>query len=69
MVSLALVAVEGPKLDRYVFCRIAEDIGEFEVLSEEGVAGATVTMSAGDVFVIRYSAVRSLVAAKRAELI
>ena len=58
--------VDGPDADAAVFCRVrADDIGEIVV---EGT-DAAFEMHRGDVFVVRWSAVRDLVREGRVELI
>lgn len=56
--------ISKPNVDTHVFCRILEDIGEFEI--EENVS---IDLGEGDIWVLRYSAIEMLLLEGRAVLI
>ncbi|KAF9375057.1 GINS complex subunit [Podila verticillata] len=47
--------VSEPSLDEGVFCRINEDIGNFQLTEDE-----TILMETGQIYILRYGAVRAL---------
>ncbi|KAF9365121.1 GINS complex subunit [Mortierella sp. NVP85] len=59
-----LSMVPQPKLDEAVFCRIVEDIGDFQLDEDE-----TVELEAGQIYLFRYRTVRGLLQRGQIELI
>lgn len=59
--------VDGPDEDSAVFCRVLRDTGSVEVYGEGGTAD--VDLRRGDVWVLRWSAVRDKVIRGDVELI
>ncbi|TPX51486.1 hypothetical protein SeMB42_g00793 [Synchytrium endobioticum] len=57
--------VQIPDLDNAVFCRVVQDVGDFQI----GDRGTTVTMERGNVYIVKYRAIRTLLADKKVELL
>ncbi|KAG0226467.1 hypothetical protein B0O80DRAFT_498689 [Mortierella sp. GBAus27b] len=60
-----LSMVSQPKLDEAVFCRIVEDIGDFQVEDDE----MPIVLEAGQIYIFRYRTVRTLLLRGQIELI
>ncbi|KAF9936489.1 GINS complex subunit [Mortierella alpina] len=59
-----LSMISQPSLDEAVFCRVVEDIGDYQLDEEE-----TVVLEVGQIFIFRYRAVRVLLQRGQIELI
>ncbi|KAG0372719.1 GINS complex subunit [Mortierella sp. AD032] len=62
--SRNLSMVSQPSLDEAVFCRIMEDIGDFQLDEDE-----TVLLEKGQIYIFRYRTVRTLLQRRQIELI
>jgi hypothetical protein len=56
--------VSRPDLDEAVFCVVREDIGEYQLEDNE-----TIHMEVGNIYILRYRAIQTLLADKRVELV
>jgi len=54
-----------PDMYRYVFCRVIQDIGDFQADDDS----QTQKMHKGDVFLIRYEIIRNLLLTNKIELV
>jgi GINS complex subunit 4 len=61
--------VEEPDLDSAVFCRVVKRIGEEESVVRIPGTGTEFRLNVGDVYVVRYSAVKEFVVRGEVELI
>ncbi|KAI8597620.1 hypothetical protein EDD21DRAFT_384998 [Dissophora ornata] len=59
-----LSMISQPRLDEAVFCRVVEDIGDFQLDEDE-----TVVLETGQIYIFRYRAVRALLQRGQIELI
>lgn len=55
--NVCLAAVREPDLDKHVFCRVLDDVGELDIDD----ATEPVTLSRGSAFIVPYRRVRALV--------
>ncbi|KAI9357637.1 hypothetical protein DFJ73DRAFT_657115 [Zopfochytrium polystomum] len=64
---LLLEQVAGPGMDNAVFCRVKEDIGDYEL--NEKNPGETVELHKDDLLLLRYASIRGLLAEGKVELV
>jgi GINS complex subunit 4 len=60
------ITVTQPDLDAAVFCRVLQDIGDFLL---PGGGNESIHMERGNIYILRYRAVRDLLAEGKVELL